>query len=383
MAFSMFSAQPSPIAIDFGSSCVKLLQVLPGEKPALVAAARIEIPDAIRGDSGKVLAMCQEVLPTALRKGKFRGKRVVCAVPTDQTVVQHMYVAAVDPAGRDSLIKTELQMQLGCQPQNVVVRALEVGEVYRDEQTRSEVISLAMTRETVMRYVELLKQCKLEVIGVHTDVLAMVRAFDHMNERHPDLVTMFVDLGWSNTKIAITQGTRIVFGRTVRIGGRQFDQHFASVLGCDLASAREQRMAQQQAHLKAAMQGGHEEEAPVASTAALAVVDQPEDGTAPAVPLSEAELMEVITDELAMCIRYYNTGFPNVPIEQLVFHGGEARSIELCHHAARRFRLPAHQGDPMSRLVVAGHPKTPGLTLGEALPGWAVVCGLCNAPTDL
>ena len=38
-------------------------------------------------------------------------------------------------------------------------------------------------------------------------------------------------------------------------------------------------------------------------------------------------------------------------------------------------------GDPLARYLANGVSETPGLTLGQPQPGWAVACGLCNAPT--
>ena len=51
----------------------------------------------------------------------------------------------------------------------------------------------AIARETVMRYVDLLKKCKLDVVGVHTETMAMVHAFDHLNHRKSEenIVTMW------------------------------------------------------------------------------------------------------------------------------------------------------------------------------------------------
>ena len=44
MGFSMFRAQSSPIAIDFGTSSVELLQQLSfGDRPTVVAAAELPI----------------------------------------------------------------------------------------------------------------------------------------------------------------------------------------------------------------------------------------------------------------------------------------------------------------------------------------------------
>ena len=47
MGFGMFSAQASPIAVDFGSSSIKLLQIASPEKPTLVAAAELPVPEGV------------------------------------------------------------------------------------------------------------------------------------------------------------------------------------------------------------------------------------------------------------------------------------------------------------------------------------------------
>ena len=51
MALGMFQSTASPIAIDFGTSSVKLLQVTDSEPPAVVAAAELSggVPQGQRG----------------------------------------------------------------------------------------------------------------------------------------------------------------------------------------------------------------------------------------------------------------------------------------------------------------------------------------------
>ena len=66
MGLSMFSSQPPPIAIDFGSSSVKLLQMSPGDPSKIAAAAELQIPDEARRDSKQskvnVQAPCKDGL---------------------------------------------------------------------------------------------------------------------------------------------------------------------------------------------------------------------------------------------------------------------------------------------------------------------------------
>ena len=373
MVLSMFSAQTSPIAIDFGSSSVKLLQVTPGEDSSVLAAVGLRVPDSIRLDVDRRIDYFEKQLPRMLRKGGFRGRRVVCSIPSGDTVVQHMQIAGGDPADRDETVKIQLASQLRQPPHNLVIRTYDVAEVSRDGQTLSEVICFAITRDAVMRYVELLNKCKLETVGVHSEIIGMVRAFDHLQPPpdKPSVTTLYVDMGWGSTKVAITHDVQIVFGRCIHIGGQHVDQRLAERLGCDLASARAQRISEQVLAGAPAGGGPQEEEASVG----VATDDEAD----PEI----AEIARSLAEELSMCVRYHQSLFRGQAIDRIIFLGGEARNIRLCQAIARELRLPAQLGDPLTRFECKRSLRTPGLALGQPQPGWAVPCGLCTSPTDL
>ncbi len=84
-----------------------------------------------------------------------------------------------------------------------------------------------------------------------------------------------------------------------------------------------------------------------------------------------------------MCLRYHQSLFRDRKVERVIFTGGESRDIGLCQHVAKSLRLPAQLGDPLSLHQYKRSLRTPGLSLGQPQPGWAVACGLCTAPTDL
>ena len=134
---------------------------------------------------------------------------------------------------------------MGCPPEGVVVRSIDVTAVHREGQARNEIICFAMTRHTIMRYVELLKRCKLNTVGVHTEAMAMVRSFDHLNRRDSDVdvTTLYVDMGWGGTCVAIAHGKQMVFARYIQIGGRHLDQLIAKALHCDTTDARAHRLS--------------------------------------------------------------------------------------------------------------------------------------------
>lgn len=417
MGFGMFSVHHSPIAIDFGSASIKLLQLGDGDRPPLLAAAELPIPDSIRSDAERVLSYAAEWLPVSIRDGRFKGKRVVITVPSSQTLVQHMQITETDGVSRDDLVKGQLQTQMGCPPHGVVVRAHEVCNVHRNGAAQKEMICFAIAKDTVMKYVELLTKCKLEVVGVHTDTLAMVRAFDHIHRRNEDenSTTMYIELGWGGSRVAITHGRNIAFARSIAIGGKQFDQLIASAVKCDMTIARAHRLAMRATKVHAATDsGGAGSEtgarAHVAAAAAAgdgadeietqtqtAVADRrtgktppslkytipPGEGVRTAVNVDLNELLDTISDELSMCRRYHQSLFRDRPIDRAILVGGESRQAWLCQHIVNSLRVPAQLGDPLARADSSGTPPTPNFKLGQPQPGWAVAFGLCSAHAEM
>jgi Tfp pilus assembly PilM family ATPase len=418
-----FSTQASPIAIDFGTSSVKLLQMGAGANPRIVAAAELPVPDHLRTHAEGLSAYYTEQIPRLLTEGGFKSRRAIIASPSSQTFIQHMQLPNVQGANQDDLIMGQLQTQTGCVPQNVVVRSIEVADARRSGQPQNEVICFAIARDTVMRYIEILRRCKLKVVGVHTEAMALVRAFDYLNRRHADddRTTLYVDMGWAGTMVTIAHGRDIQFARHIQVGGRNFDQQIASTMKCEMAEAREHRLALEDSSARlAAMKAtvtnaraaASEGAAVLSTTAAQASGDDREGQAAPTatrdedrrerdvpsascleVPSGEppridgrvdlTELVDTITDELSMCLRYHQGLFPDRAVNRAIFVGGESRQVWLCQHVVKALDVPAQLGDPLNRVAPKEPITTPGLDLGAPQPGWAVAFGLSSAPTDL
>ncbi len=401
MGFSFFQGTSPPIAIDFGSASTKLMQARLGERPVLQAAAELPMPDSVRGDHAREVEYLQEFMPSLLSRAKCKSKRVVISVPGSKTLVQHMNLPKLGGADDAKLINTQLSMQFGCPPDAIITRYADVCDVHRGGATQREVLVFAIPHETIMRYVTLLRKMKLEVVGVHTAPHALVHSFAHLNrqESNRSVINCYVNIGWSSTLVVIAHGSKIVFARQVDVGGRHFDDQISQSLRCDIAAARSHRLtmgemaervgtpAAATAMMGVAASREAVEDAAVRSHAAAATIGGP--GRGPAVTdehlrdLHMLELLDVLGDEISMSIRYHKGLFPDAAIERLIFLGGESRQIWLCRHLTRQLGLPAQLGDPLSRFHPAVGLETPGLDLGEPQPGWAVACGLCQAPTDL
>ncbi len=411
MGFGMFASQQSPIAIDFGSSSVKLMQLDKNDPPSLIAAAELAIPESLRTQPAAALGYVGAELPSLLKSAEFQGKKAVTAIPSGLTYTQHMQVAESPGVKLDDIVKGQLQMQMNCASNSLVVRSITVPDAKCRDQSRTEVICFAASRDVIMRYVQLLNKCKLEVTGMHTEAFSTVWAFAHLNQRQDDGIqpTMYINLGWNGTVVSVSHGTKMVFARHIHIGGHHFDQQMAQTLKCELHEAATQRYTLEQPLTResatsmndaspddpegAAMQANGETDKPghvaiaidrrtdVAAAELLAV---PESAEAASIiqRFEFTELIDTLVDEISMGLRYHRGLYPNLPISRVFLVGGESRQAWLTRTITDHLKMDTFVGDPLRRFAGAGSPYTPGLSLDDPNPGWAVACGLSFAPSD-
>ena len=374
MGIRLLTGQVSPIVVDFGHASVKVLQVTGGASPELVAAAELPIPEDRRDDDEARDRFVSERLPPVLRNRGFKGRRVVVSPHAASTSIEHLQLATTEGVEPAEQVRLQMQSRLAGVG-DLVVRSWHVGEVHRDEGLRHEHICVAIERRRVMRLVEMFRRLRMNVVGVHDGLGAMVRAFGHLHRRESDAErrTVYIDLGHAHTGLAITRGTGIVFAKSMPTGGRDL---------LDLASSV--GPLEEPASVEAASAA-----APSRNGGAVSVAeDRRGDGVpdelrrripASAPPVVADDALEHLRHEVAMCLRYHATLFPDEPAERVIFVGGEARRTEVCQTLARALRLPAQLGDPLARL---GGLDRAGLAEGPH-PGWAVACGLSVSPTDL
>jgi type IV pilus assembly protein PilM len=404
-----------PIAIDFGCSSLKLLQVQGGDGPTLVAAACLPTPDDLLHDHAKRLAFQIEALPKLVKSCGFKTRRAVCAIPSSQSFVRHMQFSVEPGVSLAALVKTALGQQLGCDPSALVLRHIEVGQVGRTNKT--EVICMAAARDLVGKLMNAMKAAKLEPVGMHMECTAAIKPFDAITRREEDanLTSVYLDMGAGTTNLMIAHGRNLVFTKNLPIGGRDLDAAAAKQLKVELGEARLERLKLTEVVQVAPPPPAAAvatEPKPVESgfallaaglrkseTRATATLDDRRQGQ-PAPGLSEdltqhsrrefqgprinlGETVEMLTDEIAGCLRYHEAVFPERRVNRAIFMGGESRHLGLAQHIARTLRLPAQVADPMAGVARTGKEATPGVDFRQPQPGWAMVLGLCMSPTDL
>ncbi|MEE2907403.1 MAG: pilus assembly protein PilM [Planctomycetota bacterium] len=384
-----------PIAIDLGFSATRLLQRGGPEGRHVIAADEIPVPDEYGEDQVRRLAHLADELPRVLKEGAFRGRKVILGMPACATTIQHMQLDTAESRAPELAIHTKLQ---GCEGEQMA-RWLDITEIHRNGKPQQEIICLALPRDLVMQHVDMLHGLKLEIMGVYTQPVMLAAAFNHLNRRATDTeqATLYVDLGYGGTTIAITHGKELVFARRIPVGGWHFDRSISRSLNCNIAAARAHRLAitapessQNQDDSKTKSANGQSGVAMLDAAIRQAnsgaerrvganppgIAGTVDGEAAPAAAIDLSELLETLVDEISLCLRYHKGLFPQRSIARGIFVGGESRQSWLCRHIVQAIRLPGQAGDPLSRLHTE---ETATGLLGwtnRPRPEWSVAAGL-------
>jgi Tfp pilus assembly PilM family ATPase len=368
-----------PISIEFGVGSLKVLQLAPGDTPSIVAASQLDTPDELLENAGKRLAYQMEALPKLIRKGKFKTNRAVCAVPAGQMICKPVQIVPSDDIPIAKLAASALGSQLKCDPDALLVRC-RLAEGARTG-NKVEVVCFAAARDFVARLMGALKSAKLEPVGIHNEFLAALRSIDSISTPGQPMTeasgsaSLVLDLGVGTTKAMIVHGTKLVFARAIEMGARHFDDAIVDQMDCTRTEATRIRLGLARLTPK---------QAPVAAGGGSA-------GDADGAPRGRglkaepdlSEPLEILGDEISMCLRYHRNLFPDQPVEKVVFLGGQSRQRLVCEHLARALKLSAQSVDPLARLARSGKVPSEGVDVTTAQPGWAVPVGMCLSPTDL
>ena len=315
--------QCGPIGIDIGSRSVKLLQ-LRGDGSAVQEAVRREVPPHDGGDPHARNLAIAEVIRRAGEGRRFRGRRAVLCLGGDDLFVQNI---RVPPAQGEALQQMVLAEAAGRVPfgEDAEVRFLEADDVRQGDGFRREVILLACARAAVTRLMHIAEQAGLIPLAVDVVPTAMLRCYRRQFRRDEDRQqrAMFVNVGAAHTTVVIARGSEVLFVKNLDCGGEQLDEAVARNLGLELPKAASLRR-----------HNG----------------DRRSDQRDPEVTRSIAEsirpILERLTQELAMCLRYYSVTFRGQPLERLVLGGGEAGE-PFVEWLGGRFDIPCELGNPL------------------------------------
>ena len=259
------------------------------------------------------------------RAAAFRGRDAVLCLGAGSLFVQNMRVAQASGDELTKIVHFEAAGRLPFGSEEAEIRYLEADDVKQGESVRREVILLASRRPSLERLLGVAELAGLRPTAIDIEPAAMLRCYARQLRREDDLQRrlMFVNVGASNTMAVIARGTDTMFIKYIDVGGRQFDEAVARHLKLSPGDAAALRRHN---------------------------ADRPAPGRDPEIARGIGDavrpVLERLSQQLALCLRYYSVTFRGQPPEQVVLGGGEATET-LAEWLAARLELPCEVGNPL------------------------------------
>ncbi len=349
--------QPLPIGLDIGLDSVKMLQVAPvGQHLAVVASARMAVPEEARVDSSKHLAAATELVGQMLQTHPFQGRRVAACLPRNIVQIKNLRLPLIPPAELAASVDFEARNIFSFDMSAARMHYVVAGEVRQGTDVRQEVIAFAADNKAIDAFVEQLHRSGAILASLDIEPCALHRGYERYIRRRDDEndVQVLADIGSSRTQVIVSRGRELSFFKAIDIGGEQFNQAVARKLRISVSEARALRRR---------------------------LCDNGSRGDAVGRTVFDAtrSLMEDFARELAMCLRYCLVTFRGHRPRLMKLVGGEANDPQLLSIVQGASSIPVEVGRP---LASADTQQMRPADRHGSMSEWATALGLALRLTD-
>lgn len=334
-----------PIGIDIGSRSVKLLQ-FDASRTRVQEAARWDLPPEPSAKPERQDERVVEAIRHAREGRNFRGRDAVLCLGASNLFVQNLRVTQASGDELTKIVHFEAAGRLPFSSEEADLRYFEADDVKQGDTVRREVILLACYRPSLDRLLSVIDDAGLRAVAVDVEPAAVLRCYCRQFRRDDDQNRrmMLVNLGASNTSVVISHGPKTMFVKYIDIGGRHFDEAVAKHLKMTSADAAALRRHNGERR-------SQERDPEIARS----------------INESLRPVLDKLSHELSLCLRYYSVTFRGQPLAQVILGGGEANET-FAEWLGARLDLPCDVGDPL-------RPFEKGPATGR-LGQWDVAAGL-------
>jgi len=342
------------IGLDLGSSAVRAVQLRTGGRgaPTLERLGQVPLAPGVVRD-GEIVEPDHVV--AALRRlwqsFGFRSRNVRLGLANQQVIVRQMDLPYLPEAD----LRRSLPLQVGDQlpiavDQSILDLYLLANIETEQGQRTSRVLVVAAPRAMVQQVVQVVRQARLEPVGIDLDAFAVLRALVDPQVLPTGDAELLIDAGAAVTNLVVHQGGRPRFVRIVVAGGAAITETLVNALGVTAEEAE----------------------------AAKATVGMPFDQvTAPVDDRGRliADRAEQFVDEIRASMDYYAVSGEAVPLERALLTGGATLMPNLRERLEDLLGIPVHHGRPLQRVRV-GRVGLPAEEVARAEPFLAAAIGL-------
>ncbi len=341
----LFSRKIEPIALDIGSTFIKLVQIK-GSKGhyQLVKFGMVPLPPEVivEGavmDAGRVVEAIKELLTSQ----KVKTKDVVISVSGSSVIIKRISVADMSDEELGESIKWEAEQYIPFSIDDVNVDFQKLGPGAQEGQ--ADVLLVAVKKDKINDYINLVKEAGLEPAVMDVDAFALANMYE-LNYELEAGITALLNIGASVMNINILKDGMSIFTRDITVGGNRYTEALQREFGLTYEDAEKVKRGE-------AVEGPDREQ--VAGVM--------------------SSVTEDIVAETQRSFEFFRSTTGSEKVTRVLVSGGCARIGNFTTVLSERIELPVEITNPFKNIKVDPKRFDPAW-LQEAGPQSAVAVGL-------
>ncbi|EKE15941.1 MAG: Type IV pilus assembly protein PilM [uncultured bacterium] len=166
---------------------------------------------------------------------KIKSKKVVCSLPETKAFLRIISIPKMDQEEAKEAIKWEIEANIPLTLDQVYYDWKILDKNVSSEKNKMDVLIVAISRNTVDQFVEVMEQAGLEVVGMEIESIAQARSLlPASNQEKSSLVLDLDDMG---TSFFISSGNVPCFTSSVPVSGRSLNNSISKSLNVSLEEA--------------------------------------------------------------------------------------------------------------------------------------------------
>lgn len=236
MLSSFFS--PPLLAIDIGSSSIKIMEMTSGKNGKLLNLGLELLP---RGVIENGVIRDAETLISSLSKLikrlgiKTLNRKVSISISGVSTLVRRVGITVADDVDLDEAIFEEAKQRFAHNLEDMYFRYEEIPSSFVADGEKAYIL-VAAKIDTVEQNIDLIHKLNMKVGITDCDFFCLSNMFD-FNYPIADALTMAINIGASSTQIVFMYNGEFLYSREIFMGGHDITQKVADFLKVDFENA--------------------------------------------------------------------------------------------------------------------------------------------------
>lgn len=332
------------VGLDIGTKSIKVVELSrEGKDWALRSAGAVgysgPMIDASFSDE-KAVGEVAAVIKKLFKDAKVSSRDVSISLPETQVFTRVMQFPLLTDAEIASAVKWEAEEYIPIPIKDAIIEHQVIERMENANPPQVLVLLVAVLRGLVENYVNVCSKAGLNVIGVETELISMIRSLAPV-----DKPVVVVDFGAHSTDIAITKNEQLYFSRSVPTAGEAFTRAVAQSLGVTIQQAEEYKR-----------------------TYGLS-----EDQLEGKVGRSLSPILKVVTTEIKKAIHYYQLNIKGETPNSLILAGGSAGLPGIAPILTNALGIEVVIGTPFGKIKVDPNAAK---NLANYAPLYSVAAGL-------